>query len=149
MGAGTDGYAVGARQADRPRPRDQFGKPADARPIGAAVEDFAAPRSGMAVELATHAGGGKRRVSGTGAVPVQLRAARCDLAELGLVARPQPAGTDDRTGAAHLRTAAERRSRGGGAGRGRCTTRDAVSDRGVAGHGSLPRADRKSTRLNS
>src|ERR1017187_739162 len=140
MGAGTDGYAVVARQADRPRARQQFGKPADARPIGAAVEGFAAPRPGMVVELAANAGGGRRRIPGTGAVAVQLRAAGCDLVELGLVARPQPAGAHDRTGAAHLRTAPERRSRGGGAGRGRCTTRDAISDRGDAGHGCLPRA---------
>src|ERR1019366_2179177 len=52
MGAGTDGYAVGAGQADRPRPGQQLGSVADARPIRAAVEGFAAPRPGMSVDRA-------------------------------------------------------------------------------------------------
>src|ERR1035437_10616137 len=123
MGAGADGYAVGAGQADRPRARQQLGSGPDAGAIGAAVEGFAAPRPGMAVEFAAHARCRGQRVSGTGAIPVQLRAARCDLAELGLGARPRQAGTHDRTGAAHLRTAPDRNSRGGGARDGRGATR--------------------------
>src|ERR1035437_2167344 len=140
MGAGTDGYAVGARQADRPRARQQLGSVPDARAIGAAVESFAAPRPGMALEFAAHARCRGQRVPGAGAIPVQLRAARCDLAELGLGERPRPAATHDRTGPAPLPTAPHRNSRGRRAGDGRRATRHAVSDRGDAGNGSLPRA---------
>src|ERR1039458_9971560 len=99
MGAGTDGNAVGARQADRSRPHHEFGNPPDARPVGTAVEGLAAPRPGMAVELAAHAGGGERRIPGTGAVAVQFRAAGCDLAELGVIPRTGPAATRYLTGA--------------------------------------------------
>ena len=82
LGTGTDSHTIGAGAADRPRARRADGSAADARAIGAAVEGFAAARPGVAAEYAAHAGSGGQRVSGTGAIGLQLRAAGPERAEL-------------------------------------------------------------------
>src|ERR1022692_1668104 len=112
MGTRRHGHAVGAGAVDRPRPCQQRRTLTHAGAIGEDIEGVATARPGVVAEYAAQPGGRGRRIPGTGAVPLQLRAARCDLAELGLGARPQPVGTYDRTGIEHLRTAPERDSSG-------------------------------------